>query len=459
MEATEEKKLVFKSEEDKIKAIESLPEDPPPGMDITEFEEDLDRKIEEIQNAEVSEDAPEYNEAQESAEAAGEGEKSKTQEEHEDKAGTSVEDNRISMLEERQQRMQQEYEEKMRKREEEWQKKLDEMKPNKEESSKIDADPQLENQILSVREKIKKIKSEISKEDSEYDDDYNKKVIELNTLTSDLVELTDKKNDTIYKKISDLEAKRAKEEEERRNREVEQQKRTAAQQKKDKLDANVEAFRKGIKEFQSDKTYQQMEKDYVSFSKELAAQYFDKLPESVSGPEQEVAISKYLNKVPAIMEKVEDSGIKEPEELRKYLILSEVNAMYQGYELDKNSGKWVRMKNEVGDPVNLPNLSVAYEYLQQKSGKKGAELLEAQKQAVEEYKKGMESRSNPVELDGSHQHGTVREMSAEEAHKIINLYDEEEMATLARRNSNSPKLKEFNKALVVLGHDAFDDTI
>ncbi|MEJ2066312.1 MAG: hypothetical protein P8X74_24040, partial [Reinekea sp.] len=56
MSGEEETTLVFSSEEERTKALNAMPDEPPPGVDIEEWQDEQDRKAQEIMSAEISEE-------------------------------------------------------------------------------------------------------------------------------------------------------------------------------------------------------------------------------------------------------------------------------------------------------------------------------------------------------------------------------------------------------------------
>lgn len=252
--------------------------------------------------------------------------------------------------------------------------------------------------------------------------------------------------------------------EENKKREDDLKRRQDADEKKRKQQANeearvkqTEAFRTRNAEFQGSKSYKQMEKEHAAFAYEVATRYFGKRSDQITPAEAEVAMAAFVDKVPNLMSKITD--LKEPEDLRKYMLLSEIEMTQAGLELDKYTGNWNQRTDARGNKVILPDMETAYDYVKKTKGIAAQEITDMQKKTAQNVKVAMDRRTDPGEIDSPHlREGLGNDMTKEEAIEIMNSHDEEELQLIATQALKGgkplPKKVEYvNRALAVLGMD------
>jgi hypothetical protein len=186
-----------------------------------------------------------------------------------------------------------------------------------------------------------------------------------------------------------------------------------------------------------------MEKDYVRFANNVAAIYFDKLPEEVTVAERDEAYSKYMKKVPSLLEKVETNGIKAPEDMDKYILLSDVNSIYSGSEYNPETGGWDPILNDQGVQVGCVNMDAAYDYYQKKTGKTAEQMLKREKDSLSSFQRAANQRPNVVELTQEYQKGDGPQMTQETAQRLINETPEELITAIKDKGDSANEIEKM----------------
>ena len=251
---------------------------------------------------------------------------------------------------------------------------------------------------------------------------------------------------------------------ENQKREDDAKRKLEIKEKEHKKEANeaaritaTESFRKSRPEFSGKKPYKQMETEHANFAYDVASRYWNRRPDQIEPAEAEVAMAAYLDNSPALMAKVAD--LKEPADMRKYILLTEIEMAQMGLELDKYNGKWNQRTDAMGRKVVLPDMDTAYDYIQKKNGITAAQITEMQKTTAQNVKAALDRRTNPGEIEAAHvAEGLGNDMTKEEAIKIMQDHDEEKLQIMAtqalKAGKPMPREVEFtNRALAVLKLD------
>lgn len=210
--------------------------------------------------------------------------------------------------------------------------------------------------------------------------------------------------------------------------------------------------------------YEQMYANHINFSKELAADYWHKPAPATTPKEREVAVAKYLQNPILMGEGLKKRGITEPGDFRHYLTLSELVYLQRGWRLNPSSGEYEEYKDGRGNKVVFPTLEDTYDHLQKLKGKKGEELMKAQLEGARGAIAAMEQRVDPKELSREQQgrEAPETEMDEEAALKRLNLkderglpvFDDAEIARLIMETKEGQPLpalvQEFNKIMKAL---------
>jgi len=456
--------LVFKSEQDREKALShksaSIPEitDIPADVDIDKFADDLDRELELIVNAAIDPNAPEWQPPAEGGKPA----ESPSAESHPE---TTLETTphapsnfEIENLRRTADKIRQDAEAELRKRDEELAKykeeteaKLAALKPKEEQKPVVD--PDLIRRIDDKKLELKNIITDLRDKD-DMDGDFAKLSkkqaeiqIELQNLKEQRLEAMLEDAREKIKKMSELTtAQQQKFEEDRKAAEEREKSERAENARKEfvkKQFERVESFRNSRDELKSGRPYSEMESDYIDFTNNVAAIYFDKLPQEVSAQERDEAYVKYAKKVPALLEKLQANNIKPPSDLDKYLLLSDVNAIYSGTEFDYNTGEWKPVLNDQGVQVGSSSMEMAYEYYRKKNGITDQQMLQREKQSIESFKKAASQRSGVVELNQEFQSGGTAEMTKEAAVQLINETDQNLIMKMIEKGERANEIEKM----------------
>jgi hypothetical protein len=438
-------KYEFKTEEDRIKAIEALPDDPPPGVDVREWQNEQASLLDRIQQTrlfgEIAAAAVVTHPAAPVIAPPVEPAPTPDQEairRHNEALRADME------------KMKQDSDEKLHKMQEEYEKKLLELKPK--EVQALD-DSETEKRIKTIRAEIGLKNEKMNTITDVFESDqYFRLSHGVQQLQNELIDLNEKRHrDTInivkeFKTKAEQEAKLSKEQTEReRLKEL-----TEAKQRK--FADNMNAFRGGHDELKG-RNYNELEKDYVNFGREVGAVYFNKPAHEITEKEMEKAMAKYTAKTPAVLDGIASRGVRVPDGLAQYMLLSNVAMAMDGYELDPNTGAWRDLVNPNGNKVIMASFDDAYSYIKRKTGQSGKEILDKQKEAIDSYNKAANQRAGVTELGSEHQTREIDDMNKETAERIIQLTNDEDIVMRKRRNPSDPGVIQYEKAAKLLGFD------
>jgi hypothetical protein len=450
--------LIFKSPDEKQKALDSIDTDPPPGVNIEEFNTQTEAKIDEIMNAPIDDSVAEPTadpqaDPQEPAKVEEPKVETSAQQEPVSTPKTAA-DEELLMAQRKAAYLQQQLDSSQRQWEskfENFEKKLEALQtqPPKEEPKKTQTD----SELIEVQTEINKLEQEMNNLD-EYDEDFLKKIKRSNSLQLRLQTLNARKyQDLIKKQQSEIDRltntqRLERQQEEERNAEELQYK-------------QMDSFKGGkdFPELNTQKSYKEMMTEYYDFSREVGSAYYNMPTNQVTDDQTEIAMQQYLSGSTVLKEAMRARGIKEPEELNKFVVLSEVDAIKRGYVLDKITGKWVQLKDPHGNPVNFPDHASAYNYLKMNNGEMTRKLIDTQKTTANEVLHAVTRRADPVELDSRSQRGDdIIEMSKDEASKILEKTDLETVVLRARKNFSDPLVTLYNKALKAVGDQPLEES-
>lgn len=446
--------LVFKSEKERSDAYDKVPEvdDAPVGTNIEEYRVQIDQQLQDIDNAKIiAEGAP----IEKKIEQKPVTKPIQNDPVNSSSSGISKEEAEIELLRNRNRDLEQlrsDADEAHNERILKFEEKLEKLEasitqPNntiQKEKPKTGVD----HETIAVQNEIEELEKLMNDEDADvYDESYIKNLKKIGTLNQKL-------NRLLHTKHSDEMRIHTAELNDLKNKQNLEKENTEKADNKNIILSRIAKFREdmikaGDKSFEG-KPYEQMDEDYTDFSKKVASVWYGKSEAKITNAERELAIDKYMNNTPALVEALKTRGIEEPDGMRTFITLSEINATKMGYRLNKATGKWVQMKDDDGDPVKFPSHEAAYNYI--KGNDRGRELLEAQRKAALNVTKAINTRANPIELNDPHKGENTNEMTREAAHNLLNTWDEEQVELKRRRNSNDPMVIEYNKALVTLGH-------
>lgn len=438
--------LTFKTEEERVQALNNVPEvdDAPPNTDLEEYRLKIDQDITDIQQAKiVGDEDPNNPPADPPADPPAAG--------HQDPPATPPAANIAADLELERKRNEtllldrDKREETFNNRLQEFEAKIKKFEEgnNSPSTPKSPADTPNNQEITAIQSEIDKLEVQMNDPDVEvFDEDYIKIMKKKSDLDSKLNRLLIKSQSdqmTVHKKeLDDL--KRA------QTLKTEKKEKDDA---RDKVEARLDKWRDSHDELKG-KSYREMDDMYTKFAKEVGAIWYGKAFAEVEPEEAELAVDQYLKGTPALVTAMSNRGVQEPEDLRKFILLSEINATKMGYKMNKSSGKWEPATDDDGVPINFPNFDAAYDYI--KGSNKGKDLLDAQNSAAKNVLNAVSQRANPVELNDDHKGAPPDEMTKEQAHNVLNTFDEEQVEIKRRKNDADPMVVEYNKALVTLGY-------
>lgn len=449
--------LTFKTAEEQQKALDGIETDAPVGVNIDTWESETNQKIDEIMNAKIDENPP----ADPPADPPPPQDPPKnpidlTPNDPPPADPTAPDVNaELEQLRRNNEYLQQQNranERDSQNDKSDMQKQIDDLKAIVEKGPAVNpkekAKTEVDHELLAVQDEIKALEVEMNKEDDDDDPDHSTSIKQL------------KKHGQLQLKLNALKEKKQADVIKQQNKEISELKNTQRlkkeKQDEDELEAKrntaVEKFRESIPELQGDKKFEDMHREYSEFSVEVAAAYFNIPAKKVLMKDAEVAMAKYLEGSEILNQALDSRGIVEPEDMRKFVVLSEVDAVRQGYVLDKVAGEYVQLKDSFGNPVTFPSHKAAYLHLQDEKGDYGKNILAAQRSATKNMMHAM-TRKEPIELTSKEQRGeNLDDMTKERAMEIFEKYDITTITLRARKDFKDPLVSEYNKALNKLGH-------
>ncbi len=459
--------LKFKSEEERAKAYEEIPDvdDAPPGVKLDEWQEEMEKRIEEIDEAEIDEEFQSEPSEEENQNAGSEPEVTDSGS-NESVPETNFAQARIDNLQEERKAMMAQFE-KERNDMANKIKNLEEKFNSSSSTHQPDTEPEpdkkiqeKDQEISNIQKQIDELEEAMNDVDDPFDEDVQKAVVKSSRLNSRLNRLMAEKY-KIELSNNAKEIRELRERQEKDKRQLEEDQELKAQQKaqadtRAKTVKMLESFR-NKEEFKSKKSFDALENEYANFAMDCAIADTGKAPNEITASDSEKAVQKYLDKTPLLLEKIREKGISEPEDMREFLIMSDVNALRMGVQLNKHTGEWNELLNDDGKQISFPDMESAYDYYKKQKGITGQELLNAERRAAKNIMAAIQKRANVKELNEAHETDRVEDMDKDMASKIISEWDEEEVIEIARRDINSKKVQTYNKALMTMGLDPIEE--
>lgn len=412
----------FVSEEEKQKAIDAIPEIPPDGKSASDWADEVQKQIEEILNAPVGAPAEEPPPAEE-------------------KPPVTQEDERQAAFEAERAKLKQQHEDELAK----LRKDLEAAKAAPAATGKTAAETEFE----TMQAEANALEAALEKVDDPLDDpDYTINMKKLTLLNRKLFRAHEK----VYAERDQMRVAEIKKAQDAA--EAERLKSIKAKEEKENADrvvTELEEFRKTRKELQSGQPFTKDAEEFSKFSLEVANAYWGNVNPG-EWDKIEMAMAKYREGTPVLIEKIKAKNLKPPKGLNQYMTISEVDMLMKGLKLNSSTGQWEPVLNKAGQRVSFPDHEAAYDYLQRSQGKKPNNGAADRRQGAEEMARVLDQRSHPKELDEALRNGADElDLPNEELMKLYEQFDERELSMLYSRDQNDPKLRQFDQIAGKLG--------
>jgi len=480
---TETEQKVFTTEDDRTAAINALANEPPMEvrMDMAKWAEWDIKYLADLEALETAKIDPEYKpeggDQTPSQDPAPQGQpqpQGQQPAQEQQPAGPTPEQLRMQDLERQRDQSAQTAKTDMEQQKTDFDKQIADLKAEVEANKKPEADPEpeIDRNIQLLEGQIAEIDKDLEGKDPLADENYAKNLNKKMKI-SDQLRAAERKADA--RKFKKYEADMASAKKDNDDRIAKMKADAEANEDVQKAEKYRKAVIKEATEFQgkheelqAKDSYEKMHKDWMSFMNDVAGNYYNKPVVDVSPEEREIISLRYTQNPQLMAHGLEAKGVKEPAFLRQFLTIYQVQALKEGYQLNPTTGKYLPYTDATGKQVNLVDWDMAYDHLQAKSGKKGADLLAAQVQGANELARSIDTRANPVELEGHQQRQQPESpMKYEEAMEKLDMkktdgspmFDEVAMVTLARNSAGGDipvQVKEYNKLLMAIGQDPID---
>lgn len=450
--------IIFKTEDERAEAISKISSDPgdaPVGVNIEEFMRQNEEKLDEIMSTEITpEGNPDIDKPIPNLEPDNEPE---TVPDTVIKPDPPSVDNNVNEEVERLQRRNQSLQEQRDQLMDDHandiaklQRQIEEIKKGTPTSANVpDETLPIDTEISNIQNEINQLEEFMNADEVDvFDEESVKKMRKLNMLSIKLTGLVSKRSHQIVERqqneINDI----------KKTQKIERDNEQRKNNRKTMFSA-IEKFREEVPELHGRK-YEEMDAEYTGFGREIASLWFDTPLNKVTGEQIEIAVNKYTKQVPELMERVNAKGIKAPEGLTKYIILSDINALRMGYVLDKTTGEWKQMTDSSGKNVVFPSLKAAWNHYKEENHLPAALKVDRDNASIKSVMSAINKRADVVELDSAHKTNDIVEMSKEAAQNIVSKYSEEYISMIARKNFDDPLIAEYNKALKALDMAGID---
>lgn len=177
-----------------------------------------------------------------------------------------------------------------------------------------------------------------------------------------------------------------------------QQEQEERQKKLESLYGEIDNWAKNEapKEAKSDQSYKDMLSEATEFHNKLAEIYTGKTRRDYD-PKQwnsimEKAGSAYLNDLPELKSKANEYGISEPRNYRKWVYQDNIDAIRSGYIRNSNNEWEQRYDPVTGRPISFPDMKSAYNWWLDQTGQREKQQLEARKKDNEKLLNAVNKR-------------------------------------------------------------------
>lgn len=221
--------------------------------------------------------------------------------------------------------------------------------------------------------------------------------------------------------------------------------------------SEIDSFSTAVPDLKLSQSYAAVEKEVYNWGAEVAAIDATKPVTQVTWKDVEVALDKYLKKSPRLMDALDAAGLvkREPKEMRKYLLLSEIHLYRKGRTLDPVTGLWKQ------HDFRHPDLDSAYYHWKRDRGYRTKEILDAERRGAAEVLDAMNVRgAAEIPSDMGQRRDNAKAMTAKEALELATQY--EDMARKAgmtledfigekeRINPDDPLVRKYDELIAVL---------
>ena len=470
---------VFKTEEERQKAINEIPEEPPENIKGNfEKEQEWNKKTQEdlqvLMSAKID---PEVVTPEVKKEAEGvKPDLSKPPSEVEDlKRQLDVLRNERLQLQDETRRMSSDYDSKM----EQLMKEMNELKeqlknpPKPKEAEKDFEMEVLEAELKTATDEIKDIDKDEDRD--AWDKVINKKIDIGNKINLLIAKRHKEELSASRTAIQKMKEDARKEAEENAKKREEEKKENEYKQIREQTLKEVHQFKSNHKdEFKSEANYEQMFDENDRFYEQVAADYWGKPAYKVTRADKELAVKRYKENREVLKPALTAKGIKEPASFDEYDILSTLYRLRRGYyDLDESTGQFKPYLDPSGYQVIFPDMDAAYDHLKKKTGRYNKDLMEAQRAGAKAAVAAMSQRVNPMELDeGQQKQYLETETKPEEALEMLQkkdsqgnlIFDEDKMADLAIEANKAGKpmpaiVREYNKYMKAINQPAIEEVL
>lgn len=228
-------------------------------------------------------------------------------------------------------------------------------------------------------------------------------------------------------------------------------------------------FVKNVDDFKTTTPWQEIERQSTDFGFELASVYYNKPVQEVTWPMFEAATQEYLRQTPAFLKKLKDAGfgptspLHEPEDFRTYLVTSEVELLQRGKRLNPETGVWEDVVVS-GQKVTHPDMQSAYDYWKRLNGVRAQERISDMDRGASEILRAIQ-QSGAIEIssqDAGPQRQHVQDkMGYEDAVKNYSTLEkqareagyaqlEEWIESIEQTNPGDPRAKMWDECVTVM---------
>ena len=233
--------------------------------------------------------------------------------------------------------------------------------------------------------------------------------------------------------------------------------------------SSINDFLQQSSDFQTTNSYDQVEKNSIDFGRQLASVYYNKSADQVGWKEFEIATKEYLSQTPAFMKKLGETGmgpnspLSEPKDFRTYLVASEVELLQRGKKINPETGAWEDVMVN-GQKVTHPDMQSAYDYWKRINGVQAQERISDMDKGAQEILRAI-NQSGAIEISssdaGAQKEGVKANMNYEDAVKSYSILEkqgreegfsqlEDWITQLERANPGDSRVKMWDECVSVM---------
>jgi hypothetical protein len=201
------------------------------------------------------------------------------------------------------------------------------------------------------------------------------------------------------------------------------------------------------------RSFKDADADAIEFKKNLGVLFTGKPASQIDNNDIEAATSAYITKLPALLGRVDQSGINVPKDFDAWFFYDTIDALRTGFLHDPTTGKWSeRFDPTTGKRVNFPDLQSAFDEYMRLTGQDEINRQRANQKGARQALSAVAKRDKGIVTMDPSRGSRSADYTEEEAVDILKKYGGDyELVYKAHVDGNDEPLNELNRALIAVG--------